>query len=85
MRDARSADDWIRDLVRACAYAITTAEFGLSGRIPEGTALEAVAIELDAVLESAGLELRSLARLEAPFRLRSKRQLAPSHAARPRS
>jgi hypothetical protein len=57
--------DLIRVLVRACGFAITTAEFGLAGRISEGLALEAIAAELDAALQSAGVELRAAARLEA--------------------
>lgn len=65
MRDRPKTEDWVRELVRACGFAITTAEFGLAGRISEATALEAVAAELGAVLEGAGLDLRSLARLEA--------------------
>lgn len=65
MSGSDNADQWVCDLVRACGFAVATAEFGLAGRIPPATALEDVAAALDAVLQRAGLELRLLARLEA--------------------
>lgn len=51
-------------LRQAEAHPLVTS-FGLAGRVPEGTALEEVAAELDAVLAGVGLKLRLLARLEA--------------------
>lgn len=53
------------EVVRACGYALTAAEYGLAGRIPMSEALETIAAELDRALSGLGCELRTTARLAA--------------------
>lgn len=62
----RKASAGLRDVVRACGFALTTAEFALAGRIPPVLALDAIAAELDSALSGAlGLDLHEMARLNA--------------------
>lgn len=59
------ADAGGRSLVRAAAFALTSAEYALVGRIPASVAVKAIADELDAALRELGIELREVAHLEA--------------------
>jgi hypothetical protein len=53
------------DVVRACAFALATAEFARRGRMPAREALEAIAVELDEALRVLGIDIGPFARVYA--------------------
>jgi len=58
-------------LVRACGFALTTAELAASGRIPAPGAVSAIAAELDDALRQVGVDIGDLARAYARHLWRS--------------
>lgn len=63
MRKTRTA--YVRNLVRACGYALATAEMALAARVDHREALAAISDELTAVLGEEGREPRWLAQSRA--------------------
>lgn len=55
----------VREIVRACGFALATAEFALARRIDSEVALEAIATELDLSLQGLSCSLRCVARVDA--------------------
>lgn len=66
----------VRELVRACGFAVATAEFALAGRLKPEIALEAIASEIDEAMRELGCDLRDLARAQCAFGDDAWRQLA---------
>jgi hypothetical protein len=61
----RPSRERVGQVVRACGFALATAEFALAGRVRPEVALDAIARELDRALEAIGVELGELARAHA--------------------